>query len=461
MNFALNNKGQNVAAFLLFIFSISGLLFFAILGVPLNYSMMIVMGCAVFIIAFFNTDTALIILVMSMMFSPGIKAGGITGRAVLIRMDDVLLIAIFLGWIAKMAVNKELGLFRNTPFNLPISVYLVICSISSGIGIIQGYIKFNNFFFFFLKYLEYYLIFIMVVNNLRTMRQAKRYIFFILLTCLFVCIYAWAQIPLGQRISAPFEAEGGEPNTFAAYLIFMMAILLSRMIHADNSQQRLVFLGFLGLAIMPFIMTLSRGGWISFFPMILVIVFFSKKYRFQLFALFFIFLLILPVIMPKVVHQRIEESFLPEKTLQLFGKRMAISESAVARIDAMKFGIDMISRKPVFGFGVPVQMVVDNQYARVLAETGLFGFAAYYWLLTLVFIVAMHAYRHPFGNNFSQGISLGLMAGLVGLLTHSFSAATFILIRVMEPFWFLVGVVTALPNILEQEKKEYVTDDVT
>jgi hypothetical protein len=34
---------------------------------------------------------------------------------------------------------------------------------------------------------------------------------------------------------------------------------------------------------------------------------------------------------------------------------------------------------------------------------------------------------------------------------HGFSAATFIVVRIMEPFWFLAAVVIMLPEIKEEE----------
>jgi energy-converting hydrogenase Eha subunit B len=48
---------------------------------------------------------------------------------------------------------------------------------------------------------------------------------------------------------------------------------------------------------------------------------------------------------------------------------------------------------------------------------------------------------------------VGLIAGLVGLLVHAIGANTFIIVRIMEPFWFVVGIVIALNSIHEESKK--------
>jgi hypothetical protein len=39
---------------------------------------------------------------------------------------------------------------------------------------------------------------------------------------------------------------------------------------------------------------------------------------------------------------------------------------------------------------------------------------------------------------------VGLIAGLVGLLVHAIGANTFIIVRIMEPFWFVTGIIIAL-----------------
>jgi hypothetical protein len=39
------------------------------------------------------------------------------------------------------------------------------------------------------------------------------------------------------------------------------------------------------------------------------------------------------------------------------------------------------------------------------------------------------------------------LAGFIGLLFHALGANTFIIVRIMEPFWFLAGIVMMLEEI--------------
>jgi hypothetical protein len=42
---------------------------------------------------------------------------------------------------------------------------------------------------------------------------------------------------------------------------------------------------------------------------------------------------------------------------------------------------------------------------------------------------------------------MGFIAGFIGLVVHSLGTNTFILVRIMEPFWFFAGIIAVLPMI--------------
>jgi O-antigen ligase len=79
-------------------------------------------------------------------------------------------------------------------------------------------------------------------------------------------------------------------------------------------------------------------------------------------------------------------------------------------------------------------------------ETGIVGMLAFVWLVYALFKVGLSTWKKK-PDDFLRGLSVGLIAGLVGLLAHAIGANTFIIVRIMEPFWFLVGIVVALSSI--------------
>jgi len=369
---------------------------------PEYFFLVTLLSSIVFLISLLKTDFALIILIFSMLLSPEFGAGGVAGRTIVVRLDDIFLIAVFLGWLAKMAINKEFGLIRSTVLNRPISVYISICVVATLFGALQGYVEIKRGVFFLLKYIEYYVLFFMVANNLKTMKQARKFVFFIFMTAFLVCIYGWSQIPSGARVSAPFEGVEGEPNTFAGYLILIMALILGFILHAESSKKRVVLLGLLGFTMVPFVYTLSRGGWFGFIAMYLALIIFSKKFKVLLLFALVSMILIIPRIMPESVHSRVEENFVSDRTYTVLGKKITLAESAADRVDSWKYGLEKWAQHPILGFGIPTATIVDNQFTLVLTETGILGFAAFFWIISRIFSLGIRTYADFPENNFLQ-----------------------------------------------------------
>jgi len=187
---------------------------------------MLICICAlvIFTAAFIKVDWGLYILIFSMLLSPefltGETAGNSLGRGVTLRLEDLLLVLIGLSWFARNAVMKELGLFLKTPLNKPILFYMLACVLSTGFGVMAGRVELKTGFLFLLKYLEYFIVFFMMVNHVRNGGQVKRFVLCLFLTAFIVAIVGMFQIPGGERVSAPFEGDIGEPNTFGGYLLF-------------------------------------------------------------------------------------------------------------------------------------------------------------------------------------------------------------------------------------------------
>ena len=71
-------------------------------------------------------------------------------------------------------------------------------------------------------------------------------------------------------------------------------------------------------------------------------------------------------------------------------------------------------------------------------ETGLIGLAAFLFLQYRILRTCREAYRWS-RDWVARGLALGAVAATVGLITHSLGTISFLIIRIMEPFWFLVA----------------------
>jgi hypothetical protein len=75
---------------------------------------------------------------------------------------------------------------------------------------------------------------------------------------------------------------------------------------------------------------------------------------------------------------------------------------------------------------------------------------AFLWLLWRIAGVAWDVHRRAAGTRL-EGLTLGYMAGLVAMITHGIGANTFIIVRIMEPFWFMTAIITLLPSLIGSE----------
>ena len=420
-------------------------------------SLMIALGTIVIIIAFLSTEAAIYILICSMLLSPELTAsqGGIAEeRSVAIRVDDILILLIGFSWFAKSAIRKELGLFPHTPLNRPIIVYTAACVLSTAIGIGVGRISALSGVFYVLKYIEYFVLFFMVTNYMTNSKQAKAFVITALVTCVIICLYGIIQIPGGGRVSTPFEGQGGEPNTMGGYLVLMGAIVAGLYLCSSSPRQKRWLAVLIGLIVLPLLFTLSRASWVAAGGMYLALIVLSDRRVILIFSAVLIVALS-PILIPKQVTFRAISTFQSIRgysgTEKIGG--LSLDPSTSSRITTNRRAFEAWLQNPIWGYGITgAGIFLDSQYFRTLVELGLIGSIGFLWLVWTAFRVGKHNFLNA-KSEFSKGLSLGYIAGLVGLLVHGIGSTTFIIIRIMEPFWLMTAIVLLLPTIEEVEQE--------
>ncbi|HUJ78823.1 MAG TPA: O-antigen ligase family protein [Nitrospiria bacterium] len=435
---------------LLFLSALALAAAFAIVQMTLAHAAMAFSLAGLCVIALLSTPLALYLLIFSMLFSPELVIGqmaghGIAGRGVTLRLDDILLIVIGFSWLVKMAVYKELGLVLRTPLNRPILFYISACVVATLIGIASGRVRPESGLFYTLKYFEYFFIYFMVVNNLQTQDQVRRYLIALIITCGIVSLYAITQIPGGVRASAPFEGESGEPNTLGGYLVLMFSLVAGLGLHVRGAKIRIA-LGVLAVVILIALSaTLSRTSYLALGGSVLALMLFSRR-RLVLVLGLVLMMTLSPFIVPERVKHRVGETFVTqpdEEEQEVQVGRIVLDTSTSARLISWKTSTEDWLRHPIFGYGVTGYGFIDAQYFKVLVDTGLVGITAFLVLLFSLWSRLRNASR-SMTTPWTQGLVLGFMAGYIGLLVHGIGANTFIIVRIMEPFWMIVGLLIVL-----------------
>lgn len=405
------------------------------------------------IVSFISMEIALYLLIISMLLGPQFIVGDATvaaGRGrpgITLRIDDFLLLIIGFSWFLKTAIRKELGLFLKTPLNKPIAYYFVVCLISTLLGYMMGRVKGATGLFFVLKYFEFFIVYFMAVNHLKEKKQIERFLFTMLAVCFIVCLIAIYQIPAGGRVSAPFEGPEGEPNTLGGYLVLMLSIILGLILTYGSRKQKFL-LGALSLLILiSLAATLSRSSWIALVPMVITLLYFSRN-KMPIIITLIVIVFISPFVLPSSVKDRVFFTFTQQRVAgQITIGNVKVDTSTSARIESWKKVLEKdFIQHPILGYGITGYYFVDAQYARVLAETGLAGIVTFFILIYFIYINALSAHRATDDPLYS-GLSLGYLAGFIAMLTHAIGTNTFIIVRIMEPFWFLTAIIIMIPTI--------------
>lgn len=403
-----------------------------------------------------RVDLGVYVLVASMLLSPEIDLGaGATGdRNVNVRYADVLILIIFLGVLVKLAFEGRDRFWRPSPINPGIVGYYFICIVSSIMALQMNLASWDRMdaFFVLMKMAEFYMVFFLVGNAVRDMRDIRRYLTFFFIVAMIVCAYCMLSVGRVDRIGTPFEAQGAEPNTLGGYLIIVMCVAGGLYTQSPRRRLSLLFLLLVGAAFAPFLFTLSRASYIGLIVAVLTLGVLSRRITVILTVISV--LVLSPLLMPTAVKDRVNFTFQRGSgvPLTIGGKPtgVQVDSSTNERLYVWEKVKYTLRIKPWFGGGISWGKVLDSQYARVILETGLVGMAAFLFLQYRIFRTAREAF-HWSRNWVGRGLSIGVLSAMAGLVTHSLGTISFLIERIMEPFWFLVALTVVVRALAIEE----------
>jgi len=413
--------------------------------------LIILISFFLFILAFTHSDWAMGLLIVAMLLSPELDLGSLSRKQdITIRIEDLLIVVFMLGWLARIAVSRGLSFIRRMPLNRFILFYTIIFTLATLKGIITGDVGLLKGLFFMFKYIEYFIVFYLASSIIQNEKQMWNYLTIFLVVFAIIDIYAFSQIGHVDRVSVPFQHGNGEPNTLGGYQVLMLGVLLGILTHVNLRQWKWPLIGLAVFTLVPFAHTLSRASYGAIVVMYLTLIFYSKFSTKTVLVGIMAFCVVLFLIFkPDFVMHRLVSAVTPEyqqniPTVKLLGVSLGASPSA-----RILDWIDLFQTwktKPFLGFGLTGVRFVDGQFIKVLVETGLVGLAAFMMLLFVIFHQVLKIYKKT-KNPLYKGLAIGFLAGHGGMLAHALSANTFIIIRIMEPYWFLAGMVMVIPYL--------------
>lgn len=418
----------------------------------------------VFGITVAHVEFGVAILVVAMLLSPEIGAGNQwSGRYQLnVRYDDVLIIIIFLGVVVKLAFEGRLYQPVPTPINTAIILYYSLCIFSTLLALKNNLPAWDarSALFVALKMLEYYMVFFLTARALKNLGDVRRQLIAFFIVAMIISVYGISSIGAEARVGTPFESEGSEPNTLGGYLVVVICTAMGLYTQAPKLRHKLLLASVALTAFAPLLYTLSRASYLAIIAGLFTVGLVGRRVSiiFTLLAT----LLASPFIAPTAVKERVLYTFQTEGA-QPASKyeapkpgrelRITVDKSTEERFLVWRKVNFMMHRSwpfVLFGGGLSWETVMDSQYARVVLETGVCGVLAFVFLQLSLCRSIRQTYRWT-TDWVGKGLGIGVFATTIALIVHAFGTISFLIVRIMEPYWFLVGLTVLVRNLAVAE----------
>lgn len=416
------------------------------------------------LLAFLSPKTGLTVLVFAMLLSPEINLAGLSGtsRNVVIRYDDIILIVLFLSWFAKTAILKNKPLVFRSPVQTPILLYTLVCVLSTAFAVLGGKVRWEVSIFYVLKYVEYFLLYFMTFNIIESKEDARRYLKYGAMVAAIVTVYAvWYYMNAGPgaRATTPFEVPLGkpgesEPASLGGYYLLVFGLIFG--VISEMPVRTFAWAFTAMMLMMPaFVFTLSRSSYIGLAFSAAAAVLLSKKRKLFLIGVLVagVAALVMTPTLSERAKERVETTYTgvyATNTFQTPFGEIRLEESAAMRVRAWQRSVFYwLPKNILIGNGVTGTGLVDAQLPLVIGETGVLGFLLWLWMIAVCFKISWRLYRSS-ADPAVRALAVGYIIGLIGLLFQSTGVNTFIIVRIMEPFWFLTAVVMKLSQLEEK-----------
>lgn len=238
----------------------------------------------------------------------------------------------------------------------------------------------------------------------------------------------------------------GSPNILGVLFVLFMPITMGLAASAKRWSARLFYLVSLGFMTLGLFFTLSRGSWLAFALSLAIFAFFINwKLIMHLGALGGVLLL--------------SGGGFSQRLLFMFSPTYLIKSAAGGRILRWTTGIEEWIQSPFLGLGLGryggavamnhklAPFYLDNYYLKTLVEMGLFGIAAFLYMIgSMLFFCVKTIGRQLDPNHRWQ--TIGLFSAAVGVLAQNGVENIFEFPAMVFYFWLVV----ALINVYRPEE---------
>ncbi|HJP91482.1 MAG TPA: O-antigen ligase family protein [Pyrinomonadaceae bacterium] len=300
------------------------------------------------------------------------------------------------------------------------------------------------------------LIFIVLVNVLRTELRVKLLFWLVLAVSIYLSInvirdYQAGVFKIGlaetntQRVAGSIKGLFENSNDLALHLVTMIPIAVVLALVKKNPLRKIVYFGIAFLMLAAVIITFSRGGFIGLTAMTLVMARkLGRRNKTATLATLVLGIIFFLVVAPGAYGGRLAT---------IFNSAADVTGSSSQRTEVLKRSIWVALRYPLLGVGIgnfhhksEHELGTHNAYTQVAAETGIPAMICYIIFLVHPLRKLRLIERELFERNENSRfyyLAIGLQASLVGYMVSSFFAA----VAYQWYVYYLVGYAIALRRI--------------
>jgi len=244
------------------------------------------------------------------------------------------------------------------------------------------------------SYLKLLVIFVLMMNTLTTPKRIEQITWVIVLSCGFIAfrsVFDYARgvnLVEGNRLAGPVGGIFGNPNDLAMNMVtFLPAAAVFALSKRASTSTRLLAAAAAALMLATIVFTKSRGGFLGLAVVLLVLLVLGRKVRPGFGTIAVVAVLCATPFMPATFWERMASIVDDRKDKQEF------TGTREARWTVMKEGLRAFAARPITGVGAGVFQAYNppgrketwkethNAPIQVAAETGIFGVAAFLFLV--------------------------------------------------------------------------------
>jgi putative inorganic carbon (HCO3(-)) transporter len=414
--------------------------------------------------------------IISLIIFPPLVFGAIQFQY--ITYIHAIILGIGIAWIIKAFVKGSIT-YTPAPFDLPILLFLVF----GIVNLVTSTYRHNTERELYL-FLNYALLYFLVVQQLRTTRRIVGLAFIIVLIGSGESLFGLFQYLQGAKTVLGYatpnigtvNATYFSHNHFAGFLNMIIPIALGLLAGSANLEKKFFLFLLTGLMGAAFILTLSRGGFLSFVlasGIFLICFLLKKKSSFRktsslrsltlaiLLLVIFIIGYVKWIGISPIAHRSLTKTFFPtEETVQ-----------QEIRFALWKSGLALVKEFPIFGSGLGTFEYVflryrpdelpqgmqafhaHNDYLELLIETGFPGLLIVLWAIIRFVRYVLKGYfqqRDPV----LAPLALGGLTACTAMFIHSFFDFNLQIPSNALLFFTVSAMTTAVVQLIMQEQHE-------